>query len=157
MPQTKKWFYLCGPQEFTYIPITWGVFENPDVHLIHTPRAIWVGMPGHRDQASIIVEISRWFQYALKIGIQNSTKITKYLDPSMALRLCKMGIRLCPLPIRNRLSKETSFEILRERHYVNINYYYCELAGVWDIYLILFNHPSEAKCPRDVESAHHYS
>jgi hypothetical protein len=49
-------------------------------------------------------------------------------------------------------SKTKGFEVLRKRHYANIDNYYCKLAGVWDIYFLLFNHPNEANYPRDVES-----
>lgn len=56
------------------------------------------------------------------------------------------------LPNRSRFSKTKGFEVLRKRHYANIGNYYCKLAGVWDIYFLLFNHPNEAKYPRDVES-----
>lgn len=64
----------------------------------------------------------------------------------------KKKMRIALLPIRSRFSKTQGFEVLRKRHYANISNYYCKLAGVWDIYFLLFNHPNEAKYPRDMES-----
>lgn len=70
----------------------------------------------------------------------------------MALWFWKKKMRIALLPIRSRFSKTRGFEVLSKRHYANISNYYCKLAGVWDIYFLLFNHPNEAKYPRDVES-----
>lgn len=85
-------------------------------------------------------------------------KMTRHLGPFQGSKTVQNGNKIIsPSLSKNRFSKTRGSEILREKHYVNTGYYYCWLAGVWDIYFILFNHPDEAKCPRDVESAHHYA